>query len=166
MVISLIAVSGVSIYIDLFVAAHHNIKTATNKFPKRPCSHQGVKDDNYKDNDKDMVLKIVSILKNSSVHTTAITIKSLRNDIIVITFRTILAPFTLRTITIKITILASTPADDIARASIALNSPARYSRVDSDWLSMFLLCIGWKKIVLKVIPTMLFLCAFIVIVVV
>ncbi len=46
------------------------------------------KDDNYKDNDKDIVLKIsLSILKNSRVHTTAITIKAQRNYIFEITFR-------------------------------------------------------------------------------
>ncbi len=53
-----------------------------------------------------------------------------------------------------------------ARASAALNSRAHYSRIDSDWLSVFLSFISWKKIVLEVIPTISFLCAFIVIVVV
>ncbi len=53
-----------------------------------------------------------------------------------------------------------------ARASAALNSPAHYSRMDSDWLSVFVSFISWKKIVLEVIPTISFLCAFIVIVVV
>ncbi len=32
-----------------------------------------------------------------------------------------------------------------ARASAALNSRARYSRIDSDWLSMFLSFISWKN---------------------
>ncbi len=53
-----------------------------------------------------------------------------------------------------------------ASASVALNSQAGYSRMDSDWLSMSVSFISWKKIVLKVIPTISFLCAFIVIVVV
>ncbi len=53
-----------------------------------------------------------------------------------------------------------------ARASAALNSRAHYSRMDSDWLSVFLSFISWEKIVLEVIPTISFLCAFIVIVVV
>ncbi len=53
-----------------------------------------------------------------------------------------------------------------ARASAALNSRAHYSRMDSDWQSVFLSFISWKKIVLEVIPTISFLCAFIVIVVV
>ncbi len=71
------------------------------------------------------------------------------------------APFTPRTITLKITILASTPADDIARASAALNYRARYSRIDSDWMSMFLSFISWKKIVLKVMSTLYrYFCAF------
>ncbi len=48
-----------------------------------------------------------------------------------------------------------------AYSSAALNSRARYSRMDSDWVSMFK-----KKKVQKVIPTILFLCAFIVIAVV
>ncbi len=47
------------------------------------------KDDNYKDNNKDIVLKSFSILKNSRDHTTAITIKAQRNNIVGITFRTI-----------------------------------------------------------------------------
>ncbi len=61
-------------------------------------------------------------------------------------------PFTPSTITIKITILASTLHQRTisfvylsACASAALNSPARYSRMDFDWLSMFLLFISWKK---------------------
>ncbi len=53
-----------------------------------------------------------------------------------------------------------------ARASAALNSRAHYSRMDSDWLSVFLSFISWKEIVLEVIPAISFLCAFIVIVVV
>ncbi len=74
------------------------------------------------------------------------------------------APFTPRTITIKITILARgwyhlfIPS---ARASATLNSRARYS--DSDWLKTFVLFISWKKNILKVIPTISFLCVFIVI---
>ncbi len=32
-----------------------------------------------------------------------------------------------------------------ARASVFLNYQARYSRIDSDWLSMFLLFISWTK---------------------
>ncbi len=67
------------------------------------------------------------------------------------------APFTPRTITIKITILSVS-----ARLSAALNSRARYSRIDSDWLSMFLSFISWKKIVLIIF----LICAFIVIAVV
>ncbi len=53
-----------------------------------------------------------------------------------------------------------------ARASAALNSRAHYSRMDSYWLSVFLSFISWKKIVLEVIPTISFLCTFIIIVVV
>ncbi len=37
--------------------------------------------------------------------------------------------------------------------------------MDSDWLSMIVSFISWEKIVLGVIPTISFLCAFIVIVV-
>ncbi len=51
-----------------------------------------------------------------------------------------------------------------ARSSAALNSRARDSRIDSDWLSVFVSFISWKKIFL--IPTISFLSAFIVIVVV
>ncbi len=40
----------------------------------------------YKDSDKDIVVKIVLNIKNSRVHTTAITIKAQRNDIIGFTF--------------------------------------------------------------------------------
>ncbi len=53
-----------------------------------------------------------------------------------------------------------------AHASAALNSRACDSRIDSDWVSMILSFISWKKIILEVIPTISFLCAFIVIVVV
>ncbi len=49
------------------------------------------------------------------------------------------------------------------RASVALNSPAPYSRMDSDWVSVFIVH-QLEKIVLKVIPMISFLCAFIVIV--
>ncbi len=49
-------------------------------------------DDNYKDNDKNIVLKIVLILTNSRVHTTDITLKVQRNDIIGIAFRMIFFP--------------------------------------------------------------------------
>ncbi len=52
-----------------------------------------------------------------------------------------------------------------ARASAALNSRAHYSRMDSDWLSVFVSFVS-KKIVLEVIPTISFLWTFIVIVVV
>ncbi len=48
-----------------------------------------------------------------------------------------------------------------ACSSTSLNSPARDSRIDYDWLSIFLSFISWKKIVLKVIPTISFLCAFV-----
>ncbi len=44
-------------------------------------------------------------------------------------------------------------------------SQAWYSRMDSDWLLMFESFINWRKIILEVIPTISFLCAFIVIVV-
>ncbi len=47
-----------------------------------------------------------------------------------------------------------------ACASAVLNSRTHYNKIDSDWV------ISWKKIVLKVIPTISFVCAFIVIVVV
>ncbi len=46
-----------------------------------------------------------------------------------------------------------------ARSSDALNPQAHDSRIDSDWMSMFL-----QKIILKMIPTILFIFAFIVIV--
>ncbi len=49
----------------------------------------------------------------------------------------------------KITVLASTPRYRrfilSARAPVALNSPAQYSRLDSDWLSMFVSFISWKN---------------------
>ncbi len=55
-------------------------------------------------------------------------------------------------ITIRIilmrTILASTPADVLilsACSCAALNSPVRYSRMDSDWVSMFVSFISRKK---------------------
>ncbi len=46
------------------------------------------------------------------------------------------------------TILASTPADVLilsACSCAALNSPVRYSRMDSDWVSMFVSFISRKK---------------------
>ncbi len=43
---------------------------------------------------------------------------------------------------------------------------SRYSWIDSDWVSMFLLFISWEKIILKVIPITLFLCTFVIIAVV
>ncbi len=52
------------------------------------------------------------------------------------------------------------------RASAALNSRAHYSRMDSDCLSVFYHSSAGNKIVLEVIPTISFRCAFIVIVVV
>ncbi len=64
-------------------------------------------------------------------------------------------------VTIKITI--STPANDIVCSSAALISGARYSRMNSDWVSFEH---QLEKIILKVIPTISFLCAFIVIAVV
>ncbi len=59
------------------------------------------------------------------------------------------------------TILVSTPANDIIRLflSATLNSQACYSRVDSDWV--FLSFISWRKIVLKVFLIILFICPFI-----
>ncbi len=53
-----------------------------------------------------------------------------------------------------------------ARSSTSLNFRARDNRIDYDCLSIFLSFISWKKNVLKVIPTISFLCAFIIIVVV
>ncbi len=53
-----------------------------------------------------------------------------------------------------------------ASLSAALNSRARDSRIDYDWLSIFLSFISWKKIILKMIPMISFLCAFIIIAVV
>ncbi len=50
-----------------------------------------------------------------------------------------------------------------ARTFFALNSRAHYSRMDSDWVSMSYHSSAGKKIILKVIPTISFLCAFIVI---
>ncbi len=50
-----------------------------------------------------------------------------------------------------------------ARVSAGLNSQDHYSRIDTDWVSVFLPFIRWKKIwkVLKVIPMIMLLCAFI-----
>jgi len=41
--------------------------------------------------------------------------------------------------------------------SVTLNARARYSRIDSDWLSVFLFVYQLDKIVLKVIPITSFL---------
>lgn len=77
-------------------------------------------------------------------------------------------PFTPRTITITIAIVACSPADDkimfivsaAVLSSVALNIRAW---MDSDWLSMFCRPSTGKKIVLKVIPMISFLCVVIVI---
>ncbi len=61
------------------------------------------------------------------------------------------APFTPRTITIKITIKIMILADAnrqfilSTNVSAALNSRACDSRIDSDWVSMILSFISWKK---------------------
>ncbi len=124
---------------------------------------------------KDIVLKIILNVREW-VHTITITIKAQKNDIVGITFRMIFSSWwMIQTLTANqnpsIMILASTPANDIvcllsAHASAALNSPAYYSRMDSDWLSIFLSFISLTKNVLKLIPMISFLCAFIVIIVV
>ncbi len=54
-------------------------------FNLKARSHQGTI--TIKITTKDIVLKIILNIKNSRVHTTAITIKAKRNDIVGITFR-------------------------------------------------------------------------------
>ncbi len=50
-----------------------------------------------------------------------------------------------------------------AHLSAALNSRARYSKMDSDWCQCLYCSSAGKKIILKVILTISFVCAFIVI---